>query len=121
MNFRKKIFEKYSIEIYESRGRISYLLPDRQKPIRGRSLGTDFEKEFIQHVISENCMSRQIKSLLPPASHQKSKQTVRLITDLETCIKAQKSRAYAKKVKISNLQKMADTLGFLQTNGIETM
>lgn len=130
--FQKKMFEKYSIEIYESRGRISYLLPDKQKPIRGSSLGTDFEKEFIQHVISENCMSRQIrsyesikkneiKSMLPPASHLKSKQTVRLITDLETCIKAQKSHAYAQKVKISNLQKMADTLAFLQTNGIETM
>ena len=31
--FQKKMFEKYSIEVYESRGRISYLLPDRQKPI----------------------------------------------------------------------------------------
>ena len=59
--FQKKMFEKYSIEIYESRGRISYLLPDKQKPIRGRSLGTDFEKEFIQHFISENRIFDQKK------------------------------------------------------------
>lgn len=130
--FQKKMFEKYSIEVYESRGRISYLLPDRQKPIRGRSLGTDFEKEFIQHFISENHIFDQkriyenikkseTKSFFSQTSHHKTKQSVLLITDLETCIKAQQSRAYAQKVKISNLQKMADTLAFLQANGIETM
>lgn len=50
-DFQKKLFEKYGIEVHESRGPISYLTPDRQKPIRGRSLDTDFEKDFIQRFI----------------------------------------------------------------------
>ncbi|MDI9243189.1 relaxase/mobilization nuclease domain-containing protein [Fusibacillus kribbianus] len=130
--FQKKLFEKYSIEVHESRGMISYLLPDRQKPIRGRSLGTDFEQNFIRSFISANRVSiRKVPDETaekgntaihnPLASQTEPKQPVRLITDLETCIKAQKNRAYALKVKVSNLQKMADTLAFLQTNDIGTM
>lgn len=130
--FQKKLFEKYSIEVYESHGMISYLLPDRQNPIRVRSLGIDFEKDFIRRFISTNRVSiRKAPNVTaekgktairnPFASQTKPKRSVRLITDLETCINARQNRAYAQKVKISNLQKMADTLAFLQTNDIGTM
>lgn len=37
--------------------------------------------------------------------------------DLENCIKAQQSRAYAQKVKITNLQQMAQTYAFVQRHG----
>lgn len=50
-DFQKKLFKKYGIEVHESRVSISYLTPNRQKPFRGRSLGTDFEKDFIQRFI----------------------------------------------------------------------
>lgn len=46
--FQKKLFEQYGISVHESRGQISFLLPDRAKPIRGKSLGTDFEKPAIE-------------------------------------------------------------------------
>ncbi len=36
---------------------------------------------------------------------------------LENCIKAQQSRAYAQKVKISNLQQMAQTYALVQRHG----
>ena len=39
-----------------------------------------------------------------------------LVVDLQDCVKAQQNQAYVKKVKISNLKKMADTLIFLQEN-----
>ncbi len=35
---------------------------------------------------------------------------LRLVVDLQNCIKAQQSRAYAQKSKISNLQQMAKTV-----------
>ena len=46
--------------------------------------------------------------------------SIRLIVDVETLIKAQQNRYYAEKVKIGNLQQMANTLAFLQENGIGT-
>ena len=41
-----------------------------------------------------------------------------MIVDVETLIKAQQNRYYAEKVKIGNLKQMANTLAFLQENGI---
>lgn len=34
---------------------------------------------------------------------------LRLVTDLQTCVKAQQSQAYAHKVKLTNLKQMAET------------
>ena len=40
--------------------------------------------------------------------------------DLQTCVKAQQSRAYAQKVKISNLQQMARTIAYVQEHGYDS-
>lgn len=45
---------------------------------------------------------------------------LRLVVDLQNCIKAQQSKAYAQKVKISNLQQMAKTVAYIQENGFDT-
>lgn len=42
----------------------------------------------------------------------------RLVTDLQTNIKAQMSAAYAQKVKLTNLKEMAKTVAFIQEQGI---
>ena len=42
------------------------------------------------------------------------------MVDLQNCIKAQQSRAYAQKVKISNLQQMAKTIAYIQEHGYDT-
>ena len=118
--FQNKLFEKYGVAVHESRGRISYQLPDRKKPVRGRSLGTDFEKKFIQNFIINRSRSYKSTPTPIPAPHS-SHRKVSLITDIGTCLKAQQNSRYAEKVKISNLQKMADTLAFLQNNKIETL
>ena len=45
---------------------------------------------------------------------------LRLVVDLQTNIKAQQNAAYARKVKISNLQEMARTVCFVQEHGYDT-
>lgn len=117
-DFQKKLFEKYGIEVHESRGSISYLTPNRQRPIRGHSLGTDFEKDFIQcFIVSQHNSyrkpSRKHLDLTVPAQ-----ESIGRITDISTCEKAQQSPAYATVVNRSNLQKMAATSNFLLSNGI---
>ena len=44
----------------------------------------------------------------------------RLVTDLQTNIKAQMSEAYAQKVKVTNLKEMARTVAFVQEQGIDS-
>ena len=106
-DFCKKLYQNYGITVHESRGRISYLLPDRNRPIRGRQLGTAFEKDAIEKAF----LARSI-----PAGND-----IRFVTDLRNCIKAQENRAYGQKVKIGNLQQMAKALAFVQDNNIHSL
>lgn len=117
-DFQKKLFEKFGIGVHESRGSISYLTPDRQKPIRGRSLGTDFEKDFIQRFIVSQQNSYRKPSGKRPDLTAPAQESIGRITDISTCEKAQQSPAYATVVNRSNLQKMAATSNFLLSNGI---
>lgn len=124
--FQKKLFENYGISVHESRGRFSYQLPDRSKPIRARMLGTDFEKEHIFEVLSQDIALRKSPEISAPKTSKKTEKkqprsNIRLIVDIEANIKAQQNRFYAQKVKIGNLQQMSKTLAFLQENGIGTM
>lgn len=130
--FQKQLLEKHGISIRDKRGRYSYTLPDREKPITGRTLGAAFDREYLLSQFAENRRKGIKKQTMqtpvspaPAASPKKptpqrrvvTTTKVRLIVDLENCIKAQQSRAYAQKVKITNLQQMAQTLAFVQEHG----
>ncbi len=147
--FEQILSEKFNIKFKLSRGRFSYLHPDREKPVTGRSLGTHYEKDYLMEVIGnhsrlENIEKEQTvqKEVLPkedtcsrkhPTGRQEisagtdaptvsfEKSGLRLVTDLQNCIKAQQSKAYANKVKLSNLQNMAKTLSYIQEHGYDTL
>ena len=182
--FRLLLFSCHQIKVKESRGRISYLLPDREKPVRGRALGAAYEKEAILQQLEQNLadwperkshMIHQDHTEQSPADRPDEKncelhqdniekedaihngtdldntqntafvdyQTaasfagydleanpilgvlffqsdLKLVTDLQTCIKAQINRAYAQKVQLSNLQMLAHTVAFVQENHLGT-
>lgn len=120
--FQKKLFENYGIAVHESRGRISYKLPDKDKPIRGRRLGTNFEKEYIQdYLLKKNIPTLDLTTTAQTKKPKYSTKSIRLIIDIEANIKAQQNKYYAQKVKVGNLQQMSKTLAFLQENGIGTL
>lgn len=48
------------------------------------------------------------------------KSDLRLVVDLQNNVKSQQSRAYAQKVKISNLQQMAKTIAYVQEHHYDT-
>lgn len=126
--FKELLLQQYGIVVKESRGRFSYLHPDRNKPITSRMLGTDFEKEFIERYIAthqhtqrqENTQRNTNRTRKNPGRQHTpiSPDTPRLIVDLQNCIKAQENRFYAQKVKIGNLKEMAKTVSYLQERGI---
>ncbi len=149
--FQQELLDKYNIQLKISRGRYSYLHPDRTKSITGRSLGTHYEKEYLVEQFETNAKSQETetqqnvseKEILSPdqlpssrrdssfksGQHSKDeewkailfvKSNLHLVVNLQNCIKAQESEAYAKKVKLSNLKEMAKTVAYIQEHGYDT-
>lgn len=55
-----------------------------------------------------------------PISALYIKSSLRLVVDLQNCIKARQSAAYTQKVKLSNLKQMALTVAYVQEHGYDT-
>ena len=142
--FAQILDKKYHIIFKISRNRYSYLHPGRKKYITGRNLGTRYEENFLLQTFKENVKSlsdRKMKieepqvpntvkdlqtALSPDASDIPVpfifiKSDLRLVIDLQTCIKAQQSEAYAQKVKLSNLKQMAQTVAYIQEHGYNSL
>ena len=142
--FAQILDKKYHIIFKISRNRYSYLHPGRKKYITGRNLGTRYEEDFLLQTFKENEESlsdRKMKieepqvpntakdlqtALSPDASDIPVpfifiKSDLRLVIDLQTCIKAQQSEAYAQKVKLSNLKQMAQTVAYIQEHGYNSL
>ena len=144
--FSRLLSEKYNITFKVSRGRYSYLHPNRSKYITGRSLGTLYEEKHLLQIFQENStvqitenpvpdISQVVNSSTPTVSAYTAtttktteaphtflfiKSDLRLVTDLQHCIKAQQSQAYAQKVKLSNLKMMAQTVAYVQEHGFQS-
>lgn len=142
-DFSRLLSEKYNITFKVSRGRYSYLHPNRSKYITGRSLGTLYEEKHLLQIFQENStaqitenpvsdISQVVNSSAPPVSAHTAttaetphtflfiKSDLRLVTDLQHCIKAQQSQAYSQKVKLSNLKMMAQTVAYVQEHGFQS-
>lgn len=142
--FAKILDEKYHIIFKISRNRYSYLHPGRKKYITGRNLGTRYEEDFLLQTFKENAKSlsdrkmeieepqvtattKDLQTALSPDTSDIPvpfifiKSDLRLVIDLQTCIKAQQSEAYAQKVKLSNLKQMAQTVAYIQEHGYNSL
>lgn len=142
--FAKILDEKYHIIFKISRNRYSYLHPGRKKYITGRNLGTRYEEDFLLQTFKENAKSlsdrkmeieepqvtattKDLQTALSPDASDIPvpfifiKSDLRLVIDLQTCIKAQQSEAYAQKVKLSNLKQMAQTVAYIQEHGYNSL
>ena len=132
--FQKQLLDNYHISLKISRGRFSYLHPERGKYITGRNLGTRYEKEYLLSVWEKNSKCHQNLSPEPDTSDKQStfanqndlpafvfiKSELRLVIDLQNCAKAQANSSYARKVRLSNLQQMAKTVAYIQEHGYDT-
>ena len=141
--FQKLLLEKYNVTLKVSRGRFSYLHPERGKYITGRMLGTHYEEDYLLKLFGENSKSKEYKKetiaseTLNAESEQPAdqpsdplqeapvsilfiKSDLRLVTNLQDCVKAQQNAAYANKVKLSNLKEMAKTVAYIQERGYNT-
>lgn len=140
--FQNLLMEKYHVTLKISRGRFSYLHPERNKPITGRNLGSHYEEKYLLPLFEKNAGQQisdsvqepslpenDIRSALPVSMPEQTadaaafifiKSDLRLAVDLQQCVKAQQSQAYAQRVKLSNLQQMAKTIAYVQEHGYDT-
>lgn len=100
--FEQKLLSNYGIQIQESRGQFSYHLPDRTRPIRGKSLGTDFQKRAILSYFA-------VGYRIAPGSQ---------IHAVSNPDKANSNQFYSRAVKKDNLKQMAQSMIFLQEHGL---
>ena len=137
-DFQQILKDEYGIDVKESRGRWSYLHPNREKYITGRALGAAYEKDAVMNrilhpeltqkaeEISEELTSRyvdfpHIETIEECRRIFVMRTELRLVVNLQECAKAQDNIAYANKVKLSNLKKMAETILFVQQNDFDSI
>ena len=120
------------VTVKESRGRLSYLTPDRTKPITARKLGDDFDRAAVLAVLEQNAARATEKAAAIPeyprhgetgiqptkAPQTTTKQDgVQRLVDIEQKMAEGKGRGYEHWAKIHNLKQAAKTLNVYQEYG----
>ena len=119
------------VTVKESRGRLSYLTPDRTKPITARKLGDDFDKAAVLVLLTQNAhrAAEQSKAIPEyPAAVKKLSQgekttkttpadnTLQRMVDREAKRAEGKGVGYDRWASLHNLKQMAATHNFLMEN-----
>ena len=119
------------VTVKESRGRLSYLTPDRTKPITARKLGDDFDKATVLALLTQNAhrAAEQTKAIpeypaavKKPSQGEKAAKTTPADNTLQRMVDREAKRAEGKGVgydrwaSLHNLKQMAATHNFLMEN-----
>ena len=137
--FQATLLKNYQITLKVSRGRFSYLHPERNKFITGRSLGSHYTEDYLFSIWEKKKepqnQSHTRSDIFTPHSNSTTsafteeketeafyfiKSDLRLVIDLQQRVKAQRNPVYDRKVKLSNLQQMAKTIAYVQERGYST-
>lgn len=130
--FQSLLLENYNISVISQRGRYRYLHPDRSQRITEKALGTDYGRDHLEELFSRNVKGIRAEKKAtayhsPETDYRRDplvifyyRTQLRLVVDLQTNVKAMQSEAYAQRVKITNLQQMANTLIYIQEHGYNT-
>ena len=116
------------VTVKESRGRLSYLTPDRTKPITARKLGTDFDKAAVLAVFQQNAHRAAAKmqdrqehqpqltkgiQRSKPAQITPNPDSPQRLVDIAAKRAEGKGIGYERWAKTFNLKQMAKTMNFL--------
>ena len=120
------------VTVKESRGRLSYLTPNRTKPITARKLGDDFDKAAVLAVLEQNAhraaAKTQDKQEYQPqvsggiqrtetAKTTPNPDSPQRLVDIAAKRAEGKGIGYERWAKTFNLKQMAKTLNFLSEHG----
>ena len=119
------------VTVKESRGRLSYLTPDRTKPITARKLGDDFDRTAVLALLEQNAhraaeqtaaIPEYPDSIMEHLQRKKAAKTAPKQDGLQRMVDREAKRAEGKGVgydrwaSLHNLKQMAATHNFLMEN-----
>ena len=123
------------VAVKESRGRLSYLTPDRTKPITARKLGDDFDRAAVFAVLEQNAARAAEKPAAIPEYPRHGKtgiqptkvpQTapkqdgVQRLVDIAAKRAEGKGKGYEKWATLHNLKQMAATMSIYEESGFSS-
>ena len=136
-DFSGKLLQQ-GVTVKESRGRLSYLTPDRTKPITARKLGDDFDRAAVLETLTINAQNaaraaetpapkqeypRSIKDRLQrnkAAINAPKNDGVQRMVDIAAKKAEGKGRGYEKWATLHNLKQMAATMSIYEESGFSS-
>ena len=117
--FKLIMDKEYDIRVHESRGRFSFILPDRERGITDRQLGSVYTKSFIKKVIKREEVYYDRVDNKVYRTNDYVTPDIKKLVDIASNEKAQQSKGYEHAVRITNLKKAAATINLLSEKGIK--
>ena len=126
------------VTVKESRGRLSYLTPDRTKPITARKLGDDFDRAAVLEALTINAQNaaRAAETPLPKQEYPRSikdrlqrnkaainapkQDSVQRMVDIAAKKAEGKGKGYEKWATLHNLKQMAATMSIYEESGFSS-
>ena len=136
-DFSGKLLQQ-GVTVKESRGRLSYLTPDRTKPITARKLGDDFDRAAILEALTINAQNaaRAAETPLPKQEYPRSikdrlqrnkaainapkQDGVQRMVDIAAKKAEGKGKGYEKWATLHNLKQMAATMSVYEESGFSS-
>lgn len=132
-DFSGKLLQQ-GVTVKESRGRLSYLTPDRTKPITARKLGDDFDRAAVLETLTINAQNaaraaekplpkeypRSLKDRLQrnkAAINAPKQDSVQRMVDREAKRAEGKGAGYDRWAAVHNLKQMAATMSIYEESG----
>ncbi|MCR2051180.1 relaxase/mobilization nuclease domain-containing protein [Acetatifactor muris] len=137
-DFSGKLLQQ-GVTVKESRGRLSYLTPDRTKPITARKLGDDFDRAAVLEALTINAQNaaraaetpaprqeypRSIKDRLQrnkAAINAPKNDGVQRMVDIAAKRAEGKGKGYEKWATLHNLKQMAATMSIYEESGFSSL
>ena len=136
-DFSGKLLQQ-GVTVKESRGRLSYLTPDRTKPITARKLGDDFDRAAVLEALTINAQNaaRAAEKPLPKQEYPRSikdrlqrnkaainapkNDGVQRMVDIAAKKAEGKGKGYEKWATLYNLKQMAATVSVYEESGFSS-
>ena len=136
-DFSGKLLQQ-GVTVKESRGRLSYLTPDRTKPITARKLGDDFDRAAVLEALTQNAQNaaRAAEKPLPKQEYPRSikdrlqrnkaainapkNDGVQRMVDREAKRAEGKGIGYDRWAAVHNLKQMAATMSIYEESGFSS-
>ena len=141
-DFSGKLLQQ-GVTVKESRGRLSYLTPDRTKPITARKLGDDFDRAAVLETLTQNAqnaaraaekptpkqeypssikdrLQRNKAAINAPKNDASQREVVQRMVDIAAKKAEGKGKGYEKWATLHNLKQMAATVSVYEESGFSS-